>query len=151
MNGTFRSAGSGDIGGLLGFSEALYREDGTARFERRRAEAGFRQLMEDGSFGCVWMIDVDGRSVGYVALTWGFSIEHWGRVGLVDELYVLPDHRGRGLGAAAMELAERSCRERGVKAVQLEVSRANVRAQGLYRRRGFADHDRYLMTKELGG
>lgn len=151
MRISFRPAVSGDLGDLLGFSEALYSEDGTIRFERERASAGLRQLLENESLGRVWMIDVDGRSVGYLVLTWGFTTEHWGRVGLVDELYVLPDHRDRGLGTAAMELAERSCRERGIKAVQLEVSRANVRGQGLYRRLGFADHDRYLMTKTLEG
>jgi diamine N-acetyltransferase len=151
VSATFRPAASGDLGELLGFSEALYLEDGTVRFECERASAGFRQLLENESLGRVWMIDMDGRSVGYVVLTWGFSVEYWGRVGLVDELYLLPDHRDRGLGTAAMELAERACRERGVRAVQLEVSRTNVRAQKLYRRLGFIDHDRYLMAKELGG
>jgi ribosomal protein S18 acetylase RimI-like enzyme len=147
---TFRPAVAGDLTELLRFSEALYCEDGTVRFERERAEAGFRQLVESESLGRVWMIEVDGRSTGYVVLTWGFSVEYWGRVGLVDELYVLPGHRDTGLGTAAMDLAERSCRERGIKAMQLEVSRTNVRAQALYRRLGFVDHDRYLMTKELG-
>lgn len=151
MGVSFRPAASGDMGELLGFSEALYGEDGTVVFDRDRASAGFRQLIESESLGRVWMIDVDGRSVGYVVLTWGFSVEYWGRVGLVDELYVMPDHRDRRLGTAAMELAERSCRERGIRALQLEVSRTNVRAQKLYRRLGFADHDRYLMAKEFEG
>lgn len=149
MNATFRRAVSDDLEELLRFSEALYREDGTARFERERASRGFSQVLEDESLGRVWMIEAGGRSVGYVVLTWGFTIEHWGRVGLIDELFVLPNHRDRGLGTAAMELAERSCRERGIRAVQLEVSRANARGQELYRRLGFADHDRHLMTKEL--
>jgi ribosomal protein S18 acetylase RimI-like enzyme len=149
MDASCRPAASGDLEKLLSFSEALYREDGTLRFEEERARAGFRQLLEDDSLGRVWMIDAGGRPVGYVVLTWGFSIEHWGRVGLVDELFVLPDHRDRGLGTAALELVERSCRERGVRAIQLEVSRSNVRGQELYRRRGFVDHDRYLMTKDV--
>ncbi len=151
MSITFRPAASDDLESLLRFSEALYREDGTVLFERERALAGFRQLVGSESFGRVWMIDVDGRAVGYVVLTLGFSVEYWGRVGLVDELFVLPACRDRGLGTAAMETVERFCRERGIRAVQLEVSRSNVRAQELYRRLGFVDHDRYLMAKVLGG
>jgi ribosomal protein S18 acetylase RimI-like enzyme len=145
----FRPAEKRDLATLLAFSEALYLEDGTVTFDPVRARAGFCGLIGDESLGRVWMIEAGGRPVGYVVLTWGFTVEYWGRVGLVDELYVLPEHRDRGLGTAAMELAERSCRERGIRAVQLEVSRENVRAQELYRRLGFVDHDRYLMTKEL--
>ncbi len=35
--------------------------------------------------------------------------------------------------------------------LHLEVERANARAQNVYRRQGFVDHDRYLLTKRLVG
>ncbi|HYS78429.1 MAG TPA: hypothetical protein VEO94_06295 [Candidatus Dormibacteraeota bacterium] len=38
----------------------------------------------------------------------------------------------------------------GVRALHLEMERGNVAAQALYRRHGFADHDRYLMTRWIG-
>jgi ribosomal protein S18 acetylase RimI-like enzyme len=34
-----------------------------------------------------------------------------------------------------------------VRALHLEVERANTAAQGLYRKFGFADHERYLFTR----
>jgi ribosomal protein S18 acetylase RimI-like enzyme len=37
----------------------------------------------------------------------------------------------------------------GVHTLHLEVERKNVRAHHLYRKMGFEDHDRYLMTKWL--
>ena len=37
----------------------------------------------------------------------------------------------------------------GVSALHLEVERQNEAAQGFYRRLGFKDHDRYLMTRWL--
>ncbi len=40
-----------------------------------------------------------------------------------------------------------ACRELGVRALHLEVERENVEAQALYRRIGYKDHDRYLLTK----
>jgi GNAT superfamily N-acetyltransferase len=149
MDAMFRPAVADDIELLVGFSAALYAEDGTALFVRSRAEAGFRQLVNDESLGRVWLIEEGGRPVGYLVLTWGFTIEYDGRVGLIDELFVEPGHRSQGLGARAIQVAEVACRTRGIRAVQLEVARANTRAQALYRREGFVDHDRYLMTKEL--
>jgi len=37
----------------------------------------------------------------------------------------------------------------GVKALHLEVERTNTAAQAFYRKIGFKDHSRYLMTKWL--
>ena len=44
---------------------------------------------------------------------------------------------------------EEICSERNISGLHLEVERANARAQALYRRVGFLDHDRYLLTKWL--
>ena len=39
------------------------------------------------------------------------------------------------------------CRTEGIAALHLEVERANTIAQEVYRKQGFKDHDRYLLTK----
>ncbi len=143
----FHSAELEDIRTLLRLSEALYAEDGLGPFDVPRAEWGFRQLIENPSLGHVWLVRVGDLDVGFMALTWGFSIERWGCVGLVDELYISPAHRGRGLGRAALVLAEEQCRAHGAGALQLEVSRGNQRAQNLYQRAGLVSLDRDLMTK----
>jgi ribosomal protein S18 acetylase RimI-like enzyme len=51
------------------------------------------------------------------------------------------------VGKSAIKFVEEACRALGVQALHLEVGRDNPRAQALYRRVGFEDHDRYLMTK----
>jgi ribosomal protein S18 acetylase RimI-like enzyme len=48
-----------------------------------------------------------------------------------------------------MEFVEARARELGVNAIHLEVDRGNDPALGLYRRTGYVDHDRHLMTKWL--
>ncbi len=89
------------------------------------------------------------RVVGYLAVTLGFSLEYRGRDAFIDELFIEPGSRGLGLGREALEIAERYCRECGVRALHLEVERHHQSAFELYRRTGFEDHDRYLMTKWL--
>jgi ribosomal protein S18 acetylase RimI-like enzyme len=44
---------------------------------------------------------------------------------------------------------EAACPALGVRALHLEVDHVNERAKGLYVRAGYADHERYLMTKVL--
>jgi GNAT superfamily N-acetyltransferase len=84
-----------------------------------------------------------------MAVALGFSFEYRGREAFVDELFIAESHRGRGLGREALEIAEAYCREAGVNALHLEVERHREDALELYRRRGFTDHGRTLMTKWL--
>jgi len=127
-----RRARPADTDRLLELIQAFYVEDGTIRFVREPLIAALGKLMGDPSLGRLWLIDADRPAVGYLVAVWGFSLEWHGRDAFVDELYVEPSSRGKGVGA-----------------LHLEVERPNTRAQELYRRMGFRDHDRYLKTKIL--
>ena len=105
-------------------------------------------LLEQAAFGRAWVIQ-DPGPVGYMVVAFGYSIEFGGRDAFLDELFISPDHRGRGLGTQALEVATQACREAGIVALHLEVERSNTAAQQLYRARGFVDHDRYLMTRRI--
>lgn len=116
-------------------------------FDEGVARAALRQVLRDGAFGSVYLIRSGEDVAGYVVLTFGFSLEFHGRDALVDELYLRERFRGKGLGRAALEFVEGVCRAEGIKAVHLEVDRVNTRAQEVYRKAGYRDHDRYLLTK----
>ena len=79
----------------------------------------------------------------------GYSIEYGGRDAFIDEVYIRAAYRGQGIGRQAMMFAETQCRALGVRALHLEVARDNTNAHALYRKVGFVDHDRYLMTKHI--
>ncbi len=85
--------------------------------------------------------------MGYVALTFGYSLEFHGRDAFVDELFVRAERRGEGAGTAALGFIMDTCPTLGVHALHLEVERVNTAAQALYRLFGFHDHDGYLMTR----
>jgi ribosomal protein S18 acetylase RimI-like enzyme len=82
-----------------------------------------------------------------VAVTVCFSLEFAGRYALVDELYVREAHRGRGIGARALETAAEACRALDVSALRLEVDVGNTRAMDLYRRLGFTLQERHMMSR----
>jgi len=124
-------------------------EPGAISFDEAAARSSFRQFLTLPSFGRVWLLCQDSKPVGYVALTVGFSFEFHGHDAFIDELYVDPAYRGRGYGREAVAFVEKKAREMGVNAIHLEVDRGNEPALELYRRAGFEDHDRFLMTKWL--
>lgn len=78
----------------------------------------------------VWVADVDGAGVvGYVRM----AGEAW-----LDDLYVLPEHAGRGIGSALLELA----RARRPGGFCLWVFEVNAPARRFYARHGLLELER---------
>jgi ribosomal protein S18 acetylase RimI-like enzyme len=130
----------------------FYREDRIA-YAAASARA-LRRLLRTPQAGVVWVVEArSGRereAIGYLVLTFGYTLERGGRDAFIDELYVRPERRGRGLGALAVATAEITARRLRVRAVHLEVDTGNDRARRLYERIGFTVRQRYhLMTKVL--
>ena len=124
----------------------FYAHEGLA-FDEERTLGAFRTLAADPNLGRVWIFRVGGEAVGYLAVTVCFSLEFAGRYALVDELYVREAHRGRGIGARALEAAAEACRALDVSALRLEVDVQNTRARDLYRRLGFVLQERHMMSR----
>ena len=148
MELVFKIAEETDAGKLLEFMRDFYEYD-RIRFDAGLARAALEGIINNGSRGRVWLIQLGGEPVGYAVLTLGYSLEFHGRDAFLDELYIVEAHRGRGIGRQALLLAEKACGELQVNALHLEVGRENVNAQAFYRKVGFQDHDRYLMTKRI--
>jgi ribosomal protein S18 acetylase RimI-like enzyme len=146
----FREAVPGDEAVLFPMMRALAeQEPGAIPFDESAAGAAFRQFLSLPAFGRLWLVYLGPALVGYMVLTIGFSFEFRGHDAFVDELYLLPAYRRRGFGRRAMAFVEQQAREMGVQAMHLEVDRGNDAALELYRRTGYQDHHRFLMTKWL--
>lgn len=118
-------------------------------FNKYDAKEALINLLENDRYGKAFNILADDLPAGYLIITFGYSLEYKGRDAFVDELFIDEDFRGKGLGTAALKFAEIVCRENGIKALHLEVEKENKRAQNVYRKNGFKDHERYLLTKWL--
>ena len=118
-------------------------------FNADKMASAFDGILKDENIGRVWIIQRAGLTVGYAVLTVGFSMEYGGRDAFIDDLFIKKEHRGSGLGRTMMETILIECRNRDVRAIHLEVGRNNIVAKELYRRFGFRDNDRQLLTLRL--
>ena len=86
-------------------------------------------------FAAIYILESDGQIIGYslLALTW--SQEGGGDTVWIEELYILPEHRGKGYGTAFFS----ELRQRYPNAVRfrLEVEPDNDGAKALYGRMGY--------------
>ena len=143
-----RAAVTGDATLLLGLMREVYAFEHLT-FDESRARSALARLLDDASLGRVFLVEEGGEPAGYVVVAFGYSLEFHGRDAFVDELFLRPAFRARGLGREVVRFVEEQCRQAKVTALHLEVERKNRAAQEFYRRLGFQDHDRYLMTRWL--
>ncbi len=94
------------------------------------------------------MLDAE-TPVGYIVLTFGYSLEFLGRDAFIDEFFLLPSHRGRGWGKKTLAFVEEQARHNHVRAIHLETVRTNDDAKRLYSKTGFVDRNHYLMSKRI--
>ncbi|MGA7121918.1 MAG: GNAT family N-acetyltransferase [Polyangiaceae bacterium] len=137
-----------DLETVLGFVRAYYEHDGIA-FDAKAVRRGLGELLADASIGGAWLVSTAEAVVGYFVLTYGFDLEFGGRQATVTELYVAPEHRRRGAGAAALRFAEGLLRQRGIGTLELQVGRGNAAARAFYAALGFEQHARIPLSKRI--
>ncbi len=111
--------------------------------------ASMDQLLVTPALGLICLIHDNSEIAGYFVLTYGYSLERAGRTALLDELYILPAHRNRNHGTAALHFAITCAKSQACAALHLEVDQKNAAAHSLYSRVGFITHDRHYLTLAL--
>ena len=88
-----------------------------------------------------WALLAGEPAIGVALVTVRPNVWYPGPVALLDEMYVVPDARGSGVGGAIIDLLIEDCRSKGVSAIEINVDAADVDAQRFYERHGFLGVD----------
>jgi GNAT superfamily N-acetyltransferase len=89
-----------------------------------------------------WVAEDDGDLLGLVGIHVSHSLEYDGTVAKVSEIVVDEAHRGRGIGARLMEVAEDEARRRGCVLIFLTTAERRRDAHAFYRRLGYEETGR---------
>nr|WP_272490681.1 GNAT family N-acetyltransferase [Mesobacterium pallidum] len=128
---------------------AFHVEMGIERSDAQRAEV-LGPLLDGIPHGVAYLIGPRRSPVGYIVITFGYAIELGGIEAFIDEFWIRPAVRGRGMGSEVLADLGPALGQHGVKALHLEVKREDAAAQKLYTRNHFRLRDGYcLMTRKL--
>jgi GNAT superfamily N-acetyltransferase len=86
-------------------------------------------------------VSADKRINGFVQLYPLFSSVRMKKLWLLNDLFVDPDHRGKGISLALIEEAKALCKRTGACGMYLETAKSNDIGNQLYPRAGFTLND----------
>ena len=98
----------------------------------------FVEIDEDSLHSTLLALDDDGDAVGVLTLVESLALYAGGRIGVINELYVVPPYRSEGVGKILLDAAKNLAEERGWQ--RLEVTTPGERYEKtlrFYEREGF--------------
>ena len=88
--------------------------------------------------------DGGGQAVGFATVFWTWTTLSAARLGVMNDLFVVPEARGSGVADDLIEACAERCRERGVSSLEWQTAYDNHRAQAVYARVGGERDERWL-------
>jgi GNAT superfamily N-acetyltransferase len=150
MNVHVRHATLEDCAVALELLRRFFQEEGFTT-SPERMEAPLRELITDAR-SAVLLAWEGAAAVGVATVTSSVGIEQGGRYAELEDLYVLPDWRGKGLAGQLIEEAKQWCRQQGFPLLEVVVTAESQEAHdllGFYRARGFTPTGRTILQAEL--
>jgi GNAT superfamily N-acetyltransferase len=114
---------------LIGAYQRFYEVE---EIDGERNRAFFRRFLAPSDDGLLLGARAEGRFLGYACLYWHFSSTQALETVLMNDLYVEPDARGRGVGRELIGASAEVARQRGAAHLEWATAPDNHTAQRLY-------------------
>jgi GNAT superfamily N-acetyltransferase len=121
-----------EIDELLPLIAAYQRFYEVAEVDDERNRSFFARFLAPSEDGVLLGARAEGRLLGYACLYWHFSSLLPAETVLMNDLFVAPEARGRGLGRALIAASAEVARERGAAHLEWATAPDNHTAQRLY-------------------
>jgi GNAT superfamily N-acetyltransferase len=149
MSAEIRPVTAKDIPALLPLVEQYWLFEDIAGFDPAHVGRELGRAVADPKLASGWISFARGEPVGYLLAVYVFSLEHLGLTAEIDEFFVLPSARGKGVGDSLLQLAEAEFVRRGCTNVALQLGRGNDGARTFYRRHGYADRAGFELLDKM--
>ena len=129
--------------GYLGFYEKAVSPEAAFAFIDARLRQGD---------SVIFLAEVDGQALGFMQLYSAYASLSLAPSWILNDLFVVPEGRGQGIGSALMHAARDLGMANGAAEIFLQTARTNLSAQSLYEALGYQRDDEFLVyTLSLPG
>lgn len=127
---------------------ALSREEGVEPADIEEITTIVEALLRSGASDFL-LATVDDQPVGCMQIAYRLSTWHAQPYAYIEDFYLAPSVRGRGVGTKLLDYALQRAEGQGSDRIMLDVRRGNTAAQRLYARFGFSDSDSAIWSRSL--
>lgn len=110
--------------------------------------ANFKEMTEGKTYLEGYIFESDGAPCGFAVVSKTFASEVGGLCVWIEDVYVLPDYRSKGLGKEFFDFLQKKYLWKA-KRFRLEVEASNEKAIRFYKRQGFTELSYKQMIKDL--
>jgi GNAT superfamily N-acetyltransferase len=126
-----------DIPGLCELLRLLFAQEAEFPSDRSLQSAGLREIIDFPERGQILVLREWGSPLGMINVLFTVSTALGGRVAILEDLVVHPDHRGSGAGSKLLQAAIDFAKSVGCRRLTLLTDQTNISAQRFYKRHGF--------------
>lgn len=145
-----RRATSADLERLVSFAVAEAKEAEGIEKDSEQVRQGVTTALNDDSIARYWVIEKNNTGViGSVSIVKEWSDWNSGYYWWIQNMYILPEFRGKGLMEQLIQALKEAARNEGALELRLYVHKNNAQAISAYQKVGFFDADYRIMTMSL--
>ena len=137
-----RRAGASDLEALASMF------DGYRQFYKQPSDiAGARTFLAERierEQSIIFLAEAETGALGFTQLYPSFTSTGMARIFILNDLFVIPEARGKGVGGALLRHAAEFARGEGAVRLLLSTAVDNFAAQGVYEREGWERDDAFL-------
>lgn len=109
----------------------------------------FREALTMPENISIFVVEVDGKVIGYANVWTVYSIWSRGKTLTIDDLYIEEAFRRSGIGESVVKYIFQFAEENGYKRVQLHAELDNEKAHKLYEKLGFTGEEMKFFMKKI--
>lgn len=126
-----------DLPQMVDLLYELFGQEGDFVPDRMKQEHGLRLILEQPNRGRIFVCRWNDTIVGMVNLLFTISTAEGGFVGLLEDVIVQVDYRGRGVGSQLLKHVIEYSKKKELLRITLLTDRINEEGQAFFKRMGF--------------
>jgi GNAT superfamily N-acetyltransferase len=130
-------ATTADIAELSELLAILFHQEQEFKPDHQLQAIGLQTIITNPDIGIILIARIDNKIIGMVNILYTVSTALGGRVGILEDMVVLPEHRGLGIGSDLLNAAITTARNNGCLRITLLTDNDNETAHAFYEKQGF--------------
>lgn len=146
MSAALTLASLEDLDRLDGLIAAYYEED-SKKLPAERRRAGLEPFLKNEPYAAAYLIGPVRAPVGYVLLSFGWSLEIAGHYCKIEQIFVRKGVRGRGIATEVLMKLSSMLKSKGMKTFYLHANQEDQKVKQLCKRTQFISDSSFILMR----